>query len=201
MRFVAALIVLSSVLYADPIPFTADTSEWDSFGTTALEDEGAVGEFASVRLTEDSASGFTSFYNDPSLMDTVIPYAGGAATLEFDWELEVDGDIQFYIDLIDVNLPFPGFVGGPDYSVFETSSGSGHESWDLEALGSAGPFGFNVDLVSFNFPAGSSFARISNLQLVVPAGPPPGVIPEPGTYALFSLAFVGYVFYRRRRAS
>jgi len=206
----AALIVLSSLVCADSIPFNeADWYQYpdDDFFTTLVnyDDETSPGNYSTATLSEDPDpfGGLTSLSNDGGVFDPVIiDYAGGPATLEFDWSFNQTGVDALFVDLTDPSLYDPVFgpwFVGPPFSLAVFDTDSGHESWDLTALGFTGPIGITFDLFNLDGEVGST-AVISNLALVVPdTGPPPGVIPEPGTCVLFGAALIGYAIHRRRR--
>ncbi|MHC4953275.1 MAG: PEP-CTERM sorting domain-containing protein [Planctomycetota bacterium] len=205
MRIFAALMVAAAVVCADPVPF--NDTDWFQFpddvflNDQVVLSDPIVGGFATARLNEDLDTGVTFIENHPGVGDPVIiNYAGGPATLEFDWVFDNQGTDALFVDLIDPAAPLPGFVGGA-FSLAEFASGSGHVSWDLTGLGFTGAIGFNATFQSFD-PIGSTvpgiydgFATISNLQLVVPPPPP---VPEPGMVALLATALLACALRRRR---
>ena len=217
MRFMIALLVFASVSMAETIGTDTDSGWFSSSGDNASaagitwtgrsrgEYSRTYARFDLSSLSGPVTSGVLRFRNlgyvssDASEAVTLYSYEAAPSTLT---STPQGSGVPVFNDL----------GNGMAYGTTVVTPASSYAFIDVTLTAAAisainstsGLFaiGFRVDSPDDNLGSSRSegfyLGQNTTLRLGIDGGPIPGPIPEPGTYALFGLALLGYGVWRRR---
>lgn len=173
---VGCLVALLSAGKAAAIPVSLNDFFHETDAPVTVSADGAT-----ATLGESDAFGLVYLSNVPELGDPEVIVGGAGVTLAFDYAftLAANNADAFHVALLD---GFTGAVLDTAYELFVLATGSGHQTFDLSALGGV-RLGMQFELASEPDDGGfDSILTISNLQLLLkepPPPPPPTDVPEP----------------------